>query len=724
MNKILILVGLLFSAYPLWAQNKPEYKDTIGIGLQNLSTIEIRGTINKFYQDSSSIAGKLPMRNLENPQVYTSISKQLMLNQVVTQYHEAMKNATGVTRLWESTGRGGDGAEFYTMRGFSVQPSIVNGVPGITNSTIDPANVESIEVIKGPSATLFGSTTSSYGGLISTQTKRAHSTLQGNLGYVGGSFNQSRLTADINIPVNHQLAVRVNTALHRTNSFQDAGFNKGTLLATAIRYKANEKLNFEILASIQNNESANAPMIFLSRYAPLSFDNIQIFEANYKKSYTSNDLSMRNPTQLIQSFMNYEINPNWKSQTIYSSSNTQSQGYYHYLWDLSNGDEFIRYISKRDGSTQTQDFQQNFIGQHHKNKWSNKTIIGLDYLTTAIQNSSSGWVSNGIVSLSRQSDTGKLTQIGVDSLLTNSFEGVSTAKNEVRSVYFSNALTFNKRITAMVSLRGDQFMGRTNYWSSDEIEKQNTVSPKMGIVYQMVQTPKNEVALFANYMNGFVNKAPIMITDADGSNPRVKTLKPEYANQTEIGIKSELLSQRIAITASYYAIRVANKVMPSPNNINDVIQDGTVESKGYEMSIIANPLRGLQLVAGYSNNQAKVTQDDPNNGYLGLRPEEAGPSTLTHFWASYSVPQGNLKGWGFGLGGNTASHHLTLNRHETGTFALPSYQILNASVQYLASHYQVVFKVNNILNSTYYSGWSGANPQVLRNCSLSLQYQF
>lgn len=724
MNKILIFVSMLFSAYSLQAQKKPEYQDTIGIGVQNLSTIEILGRTNKFYQDSSSVVGKLPLRNLENPQVYSSIPKQLMLNQVVTQYHEAIKNATGVTRLWESTGRGGDGAEFYTMRGFSVQPSIVNGVPGITNSTMDPANVESIEVIKGPSATLFGSTTTSYGGLISTQTKRAHSTLQGNLGYVGGSFNQSRLTADINIPVNNQLAVRLNTAFHRANSFQDAGFSKGTLLATSLLYKANENLNFEILASIQNNESAHAPMIFLSRYAPLSFDNIQTFEANYKKSYTSNDLSMRNPTQLIQSFMNYNINPNWKSQTIYSSSNTQSQGYYHYLWDLSNGDEFIRYISKRDGSTQTQDLQQNFIGQHHKNKWSNKTVIGLDYLTTSIQNSSSGWVSNGIVSLARQSDTGKLTQIGVDSLLTNSFEGVSTAKNEVKSIYFSNILTFNKRISAMVSIRGDQFSGRTNYWSNDEITKQNTISPKLGLVYHIVQSPKNEIALFANYMNGFVNQAPVMIADTDGSNPSVKTLKPEYANQTEIGIKSELLSQRIAITASYYSIRVANKVMPSPSNINDVIQDGTVESQGYEMSLIANPLRGLQLIAGYSNNQSKVTQDDPANGYLGLRPEEAGPAILTNFWASYTVPQGYMKGWGVGMGGNSASQHLTLNRQETGTFVLPSYQIFNGSIQYTASHYQVVFKVNNVFNKTYYSGWSGVNPQAIRNCSISLQYQF
>jgi iron complex outermembrane receptor protein len=41
---------------------------------------------------------------------------------------------------------------------------MINGLPGINNGSIDPANVD-IEVIKGPSGT-FGSNLISYGGLI------------------------------------------------------------------------------------------------------------------------------------------------------------------------------------------------------------------------------------------------------------------------------------------------------------------------------------------------------------------------------------------------------------------------------------------------------------------------------------------------------------------------------------------------------------------------------
>src|SRR3546814_18111190 len=46
---------------------------------------------------------------------------------------------------------------YYSMRGFSVQPTMVNGLPGLTNGSLDPAGIERIDVIKGPSGTLFGS---------------------------------------------------------------------------------------------------------------------------------------------------------------------------------------------------------------------------------------------------------------------------------------------------------------------------------------------------------------------------------------------------------------------------------------------------------------------------------------------------------------------------------------------------------------------------------------
>ncbi|MAN88786.1 MAG: TonB-dependent siderophore receptor [Algoriphagus sp.] len=676
---------------------------------------------NRFYEDSAFTIAKLPLKDLENPQVYNSISSKLLKEQVATSVNEAMKNATGVTRLWESTGRGGDGTEYYSMRGFSVQPTMVNGLPSVNNGSLDPANIESVDVIKGPSGTLFGSPLISYGGLINITTKKPMDQFKGELGFITGSFGLNRLTGDVNIPLTADAAMRVNTAYQSQNSFQDAGGRKSFFIAPSFRLKASEKLTFLINTEFLNAESVNAPMIFLNRNAPLSFESIDLFEQNYFRSFTSNELSIRNTSYAIQAQAFYELSPNWTSQTVLSRSSTKTDGYYHYLWDQTNGNDFVRFISDRNGQTITTDVQQNFIGEFNLGSFKNKTVIGLDYFQSNVLDGSTAWRANGKISLTEGADTGDLTRAGVDDILKGTFVGNSSAQNQVISAYISNVTELLPRLSVMTSLRVDRFSDQTEGVTEEERNEQTALSPKFGIVYQPL---KDKVSIFGNYMNGFVNVAPAQVSDADGSNPRIRTFDPEQANQLEFGVKTNLYQNKISATASYYNILVKNRVMADPNNINNSIQGGEVVSRGFEFSLIANPLRGLNLVAGFAKNHSEVTADNPENGYLGLRPEQAGPDQLVNFWASYTLTQGSLKGLGLGFGGNAASEHLTLNRANTGTFALPAYQVLDASISYTGSQYLLALKVNNLTDQKYFTGWSTVTPQSPRNISLSLNYRF
>lgn len=675
---------------------------------------------NRFYSDSSFTVGKLPLKDLENPQVYNSISGRLLREQVVTNMNDAMKNATGVTRLWESTGRGGDGAEYYSMRGFSIQPTLVNGMPNVNNSALDPANIETIDVVKGPSGTLFGSAVISYGGLINITTKKPFDLFKGEVGFVTGSFGMNRLTADLNVPLSEATAIRVNTAYQSQNTFQDAGSRSSFFLAPSFKFQASERLTFLINTEFLQAESVNAPMIFLNRNATLKFDNIAPFRANYERSFTGNDLSIRNPSYGIQAQAFYKISPNWTSQTVISRSATKTAGYYHYLFDAGDGDSFTRFISDRSGQTVTTDIQQNFIGDFYLGSLRNRMVVGVDFYDQSIFNGSTGWVANGKVKLSDGSDTGVLTQAGVDNLLRNSFEGNSTGKSTVFSAYISDVINLRSNLSIMGSLRADRFEGKTDYWIEEEVESQTALSPKLGIVYQPIQ---DKVSVFANYMNGFVNIAPRNVANVDGSNPRLQAFQPEQANQVEFGVKANLLKDRLAATASYYDIRVKNRLINDPDNINNTLQAGEVESKGFEFSLVASPLEGMSVIAGYSNNSAKVTKDNPVNGYLGLRPEEAGPEELFNFWLSYSIPAGNLKGFGIGFGGNASSEHMTLNR-ANGNFTLPAYEVFNAALSYTSSQYLLAVKVNNLANEYYFSGWSTVTPQNLRNVAISFNYRF
>jgi iron complex outermembrane receptor protein len=713
MKYVLLSTILLFSIATFGQKIK---KDTIS----KLKEVEINNKY-KYKREKSTTVSKLPLNNIENPQVYNTVTSELLKEQVVTNFNDALKNATGVTRLWESTGRGGDGAEFYTMRGFPVQPTMINGLPGINNGSVDPANVDNIEVIKGPSGTLFGSSLISYGGLINIVTKKPYSEFGGEIGYNSGSYGMDRLTADVNIPLNSDVSVRVNTAYQKENSFQDAGFGKSFFFAPSLSYKVSDKLSFLINTEFTDRTSANAPMIFLSRYSPLSFHSMDLFENNYKKSYTSNELTMSNPTFNLQAQMNYKLSDQWTSQTVMSRSTSKTDGYYSYLWDSANGDEFTRYISKRNGQTLATDIQQNFIGDFKIGNLRNRLVAGIDYYVSNVQNGSTGWVGNGTVSLKNQTDTGDLTQAGVDNLLVDSFDGNSTAETKVLSAYFSDVLNITDKLSVMGSLRVDNFKGSVAYWSTDEVKSQTTFSPKFGAVYQII---KNKVSVFTNYMNGFINVAPAQVSDIDGSNTRMQNYDPEHANQYEFGLKTNLYKDIISASISYYNIDVKNKLMTDPNNPNNSIQGGEVESKGFEVSFTANPAKGFNIIAGFSNNKSEVIKDTQDAGYLGLRPEEAGPETLINFWANYAIPTGKLKGFGIGFGGNYASEFKTLNRSTTGTFELPDYTILNTALSYDNDKFNITLKVNNLLNEEYFGGWSTVTPQKLRSLTAGLAYKF
>lgn len=732
MKKLIVPLSLLLISVQLSAQEN-EKQPTQNDSIKKLEEIIVNGNTNKFKREKSATVSRMPLSDLENPQVYNAIPSELLKEQVVTNFNDALKNATGITRLWESTGRGTDGAEYYSMRGFAVQPTMINGLPGINNGKIDPINVDNIEVIKGPSGTLFGSSLISYGGLINVVTKKPYQNFGGEIGYTAGTYGLDRVTADINTPLTKDKNVlfRLTTAYQKEGSFQDSGFNKSFFVAPSLSYTVNDRLSFLINTEFTQNEAANAPMIFLSRYAPLSFNSMELFEKNYKKSFNSNELSISNPTFNLQAQMFYKLSDRWASQTVLSRSNSKTDGYYSYLWDAANGDEFTRYISKANGETYATDIQQNFIGDFKIGNLRNRVVAGLDYFKATITSASPGWIAHGTVSLVNGTDmwtnpssgtleNTPLTQASVDNTLAGTYSGIATAQTEVYSAYVSDVLNILPQLSAMASIRVDHFKGRTDTYS-EENKGQTAFSPKFGIVYQPI---KDQLSVFANYMNGFVNVAPQQVSNLDGSNSKLKSFDPEHANQLEVGVKTNLYKNRISAAFSYYDIRVKDRLMTDPNNINNFIQGGEVESNGFEFSLIANPVDGLNIVAGVSNNKSEVTKDIPDGGYLGMRPEEAGPETLLNLWASYTLQSGTLKGLGFGLGGNYASEYKTLNRSTTGTFALPDYTLLNSTLSYNTSKFSLSLKLNNMLNEKYYSGWSTITPQKLRNIAAGLTYKF
>jgi iron complex outermembrane recepter protein len=687
----------------------------------------------------NKIVAKMPLKNLENPQVYNVVSSEILKQQGITNYDDAMRNVPGITRTWESTGRATDGAAYFALRGFDAQPTLYNGLPGLTSGNLDPANIEEIQVIKGPSGTLFGGSFYSYGGMINTITKKPYFDFGGEITYNFGSFGLNRISADVNTPLSkkEKIALRINTAYHSENSFQDAGFKKSFFIAPSLVYEVNDKLSFHFMAEILEEERAVPPVFFQSnRLDPLPFKTVEELNLNNDLSFTSNDLTIKNPRYNLQGQMVYKLSDKWTSQTVISRGAVKSNGYYTYIWDDVTEDVYFnQYFQKQLQTITTTDIQQNFNGDFKIGNLRNRLLIGLDYFSrNLIDNSSGSAVVRNVTPQAAEVEyvdpkTGEITdpvylsQALVDNILVGKSGTRSNVSNSSYSAYISDVLNITPNISAMASLRADYFDSKGEKSDAEDDYDQFAVSPKFGLVYQPVL---DKVSLFANYMNAFINVAPRQVFNQEGEYERTQSFKPERANQLEYGVKTNLLSDRLYATLSVYDIKVSDRVYPDPTNPNNSVQGGKVGSKGFELDMNATPITGLNLIAGYSYNETKVLEGNGSDFYSqpGRNPGGQGPQHLANFWATYKFTSGKIKNLGVGLGGNYASKYKVIDNSATGVFDLPSYTLLNASLFYSIENYRITFNMNNITNEEYYIGYWSINPQRPRNFAMSFAYKF
>jgi iron complex outermembrane receptor protein len=681
---------------------------------------------NKYATKKSAYVSKMPLRNLENPQVYSSISKELMADQLSFSIDDATRNAPGLQKMWEATGRGGDGGSYYNLRGFITQSKLRNGIAGNVTSRIDAANLERIEIIKGPSATLFGSTLTSYGGLINRVTKKPYDQIGGEVTYAAGSYDFNRVSVDFNTPLDTAKTTlfRVNAAYNYEGSFQDRGFDKSFVLAPSLSYKANDRLSFLFDAEIYSGKNTGKQIFFFpyqQSVAALGVDRADKLNVDYKKSYFSNDLTQQSRSTNLFGAMEYKFSDSWTSQTNITYTDSYSNGFSPYFYLMPGN-----IISREDQSTRNSkmnvlEIQQNFNADFNIGGHRNRFVVGLDFLRI---NSDQHFYSGKYDELSTGITSGPV----YDSFNRKNMEAVYALgytpypdiyKTNTYSAYVSDVLNITDQFMALAAIRVDRFEHKGSFNDKGEKAsdpyKQTQFSPKFGLVYQLL---KDQLSLFANYQNGFSN--------VPGTNFESKALKPEEANQIEGGIKMDLFNGKLSGTLSYYDIKVKDIVRPysgGTDNANLKIQDGTQENKGFELELVASPAKGLNIIAGFSYNDAKLTKaTDPD--VEGLRPGTAASPYAANLWINYHLPDNFIKGLGFGFGGNYASDNKVLNSKSAGAFILPAFTVLNASTFYDHPKFRIGLKVDNITNKKYWVGYTTVNPQRLRSVVGSLTYKF
>lgn len=673
--------------------------------VQALQEVTVAGATNKFTQKESIYIARLPLKNLENPQVYNSVPKALFQEQMAVDLGSIAKNVPGAGIPMIAN----QGRVTFRSRGFDTEPNARNGVAGAAFSFIDPANLNRIEAIKGPSATLFGnSIASSYGGLYNRVTKKPYNGFGGEVGYTTGSWNFNRLTVDVNTPINEDRTAlfRLNGATTWEHSFQDLGYTNSVSVAPSFSYQITDRLS--ILLDVEFGQAKGTSVVRLNPYVavPAGQTSVERSIADigfpYNKTFLSNDLTYKTQMMNIFGQINYKISDEWTSQTILSRARSSISGD---ITALNGRTETTIRPNVIVGYTQfiATDLQQNFIGDFKIAGHRNRLVVGLDYYNN-FNDFDRVTVNLPDVDFINTPASYRVSQFKVDSLTSRGSLRKETNRDNTYAAYASNVFNITDQLTAMASLRVNRYQYKGVYNISTGLTSgglgaggvqagpynQTSLSPKFGLVYEVL---KDRVSLFGNYMNGFFNKSGIA---RDGSG-----FKAEYADQLEFGVKADIFDHKLVGTVSYYDIKVKNILRPDPIDVNYSVQDGSQLSRGLEVELTANPVAGLNIVAGYAYNDSKVTDasDIRNNG---LRPGQSGPPNTINFWVSYRFPQGILRGLGVGFGGNIGDKSYHTNTYNS-KFIIPSYQLFDASVFYDHAKFRVGFKVDNLTSEKAWS---------------------
>ncbi|WP_236353644.1 TonB-dependent receptor [Flavobacterium seoulense] len=677
---------------------------TTNLNLQlNVSNKELQEVVvsgkKSILSKKTDYVARMPISNLENPQVYSVIHKELLLEQVAVNVETAIRNSAGAVPV--SYPSGGLG---ITFRGFVIGINARNGMETVTGrSSIDLSNVERIEVLKGPSGTLFGTSVSSFGGVVNLVTKKPFEKAATEISYTGGSFNLNRLTADINAPLNKEKTVlfRLNLAYNNEKSFLDYGFNKTVTIAPSLTYKASDKLTFNFDAELHNVN--NTRRAFNATYAA-GMTSIKDAKLDYRKTLFHDDLDAKTAALKVFAQAEYEIAENWKSTTIFSYVDENVERSYQ-----TN----IKWTSPTQAETRVSlygpifnaytNIQQNINGQFATGSIKHKFLAGANY--RLFKSNFTYGTTPFFAPIDVTTNFAPIRKKAVDAVVPQLIWPV--ADQETFSIYACDVINFTDRLSAMLSLRFDNFE-RAKIGATEGFH-QTAFAPKLGLVYQIV---KDQVSVFGNYMNGFQNNQPI----TQPSSGALLVLDPTYAVQYEGGIKAEAFNKKINATASYYNITIDNATRII--NGGDTAQDAKQVSKGVDFELIANPFAGLNIIAGYAYNDNRIVRTTDITTNVNGNKAAGAPENVFNFWTSYTL-QNKLKGLGAGFGVN----HVDKNFVSTDNIIyIPTYTIYNATVFYDQSNWRVGVKLNNLTNKKYWDFY--ANSQAPTNFAVNLTFKF
>ncbi|MEH2419759.1 MAG: TonB-dependent siderophore receptor [Nostoc sp.] len=666
-------------------QQQPESQTQPKPSTQGDEPIElvVTGEQDGYSVPDSTTATKTDTPQRDIPQSIQVIPQQVIKDQQIIRISDAVRNVSGVT----ITGGFAGLVDNYNIRGFSTYNNLRDGFFSEGSFTLtNPTNIERIEVLKGPASVLYGQF--EPGGVVNYVTKKPLDYPYYSAEFTAGSFSTYRPSLDFSGPLNSDKSIlyRLNVAYENSGSFVDFLNEKVFSIAPELTLKLGDAttLTFQY-------EYLNADRTFYDGLPP----DPKVFNVPISRLLGEPGDHYSAQSHIINLTLNHSFNKNLRLRSAFSVKLTDGDDLAFRPNSLdADGRTVLRRYAVDRNLYRNYSLQTDLIGNFNTGsvqhqvllglEW-NKDLLGFDSLRTTTSLTPSIDLFNPVYGASSPpefDEDSERDRYGRDTIAFYLQDQVTLLPNLKLLVGGRYDFINRKNTVQPLDALGNNLIGDE---SVDRLYNE-AFSPRVGIVYQ----PIEPISIYASYSRSF---NPSDSRTVDGTQ-----LPPERGTQYEVGLKADLIKDRLSATFAAYDITKENVATtdPTPGNSDFSIAAGEVKSRGLEFDVSGQILPGWNVIGSLFHNDAFVSRD--NNLPVGdslVNAAGIGGS----LWTSYEIQNGNWKGFGFGGGVfYTGDREAEL----PNTFKIPSYVRADATIFYKRDNWRVGLNFKNLFDTQYY----------------------
>jgi catecholate siderophore receptor len=569
-----------------------------GGGESRTLTLQVAGfkdTVNvqappRYSAPSIASATKLPTPLRDVPQAVTVVTKQLIADQAMQSIGDTIRYVPGI-----SVHQGENNRDQVIIRGNNSSADFfVNGVRDDVQYYRDLYNLDRVEAIKGPNATMFGR--GGGGGVVNRVTKEAGFMPVQEFSLHGGTYSDRRIAADVNQPLSERVAFRLNGMYENDGSFRNG--------VTLERYGLNP--TFTVLPSEQTRLTFGVETLYDHRVSDRGVPSSQGRPVDIDPSTV-----FGNPAV---GWVNARVNLfsaviDHKEGRLHVSNRTlvghYDRGYQNFVPGavnpVSNAASLVTVTAYNNATTRTNVFNQTDATYPVTTGRVTHTLLaGVEFgsqLTDNLRNT--GFFNNTSTSI-LVPFTNTLITTPV-TFRPNATDADNHLRTNVAAAYTQDQIQLSKSVRVIAAIRYDYF--NLNYHDNrsglDLSRPDNLVSPRAALIYK----PIEPLSFYGSYTVSYLPSSGDQFSSLTVVTQQVK---PEQFDNYEAGAKWDA-TEALSLNAAVYRLDRTNTRATDPNDPTRIVQTGSQQTNGFEVGVAGDAAKSWQIAGGYAYQRATVT---------------------------------------------------------------------------------------------------------------------